>query len=82
MEDAYNSGYFPPDLTLGMETGWTLTEIQGLSPMMKGMYLKFIKLKQQEEQKKINDMKKEINGKSSPEPITFVDEEEFVSRVR
>ena len=81
MEDAFEEGYFPPDLMLGMETGWTLTEIRELSPILKKMYLKFIELQKKKEQEQVDKMKRDIDSKtgtsSSEEVITFVNEEDY-----
>ena len=85
MGDAYREGYFPPDLALGLETGWTLKEITELNPMTKRMYLEFLRLKQEAEQEKMEQMKKDIENRTSPQSketvITFVEEEEFVSKM-
>ena len=85
MGDAYREGYFPPDLSLGLETGWTLKEIKELDPLTKRMYLEFLRLKQENEQEKMDAMKKDIENRTSPQSkeqvITFIDEEEFVSKV-
>ena len=86
MEDSFREGYFPPDLLLGLETGWTLTEIRNLDPLTKRMYLKFLTLREEKEAKKIEDMKKDMEDKTSPtnreQVITFVDEEDFYSKVK
>ena len=86
MENAFKSGYFPQDLALGMQTGWSLTEIKELNPLVKRMYLKFIRLKQEKEKQKIDDIKKDMDKKKGSstnreQVITFVDEEDFYSKV-
>lgn len=86
METAFNGGYFPPDLVLGMETGWTLTEIRELDPTIKRMYLEFMRCKQDKEKEELEAMVNDAKGGSgsfadTPKNIAFVNEAEFVSKI-